>query len=425
MKKIIIILFSFACITIKPQEVDTTKIENIKDIQTVIDSLSKTILKLDNELQQIKKEMVTGSNKSEDILDLLTMDENESMPEDQRSKKKRVDDLLRAIQQRPGQLRFNGGATTTLQGNISQSKTITTGVGSFDIYAFTSFGAGTLLFFDLEAIGGNGPDEFFPTFANLNGDAGSTQDNDGLDRITVLEAWGEFTLLDEMFTITAGKIDLTNYFDNNATANDETLQFLSGAFVNNAAFAVAGNSPGVRVRTTIFKAFYFQFGFSSVHNSGSKLFSEIFKIGSVGYRFFPESDWEANLRVYGFQHPSAKNSAGFGISFDETVFGKYKLFARYGKNSTALSDWFGISSAWSAGLSFIENIDNQGINIGLAYGETMPYNNLLKSEKLLEIYARYQFNKWVYVSPHLQSVWNSQGTTDNHIILGVRTHFNF
>ena len=418
---IILILTGFSF----PQSIDTTKIENIKNLQTIIDSLAKTIIKLDNELQLVKKEMVTGSNKSDDILDLLTMDGEESMPEDQRSKKKRVDDLLRAIQQRPGQLRFNGGATTTLQGNLGQSKSIAMGVGSFDIYAFTSFGANTLLFFDLEAIGGNGPDEFFPTFSNLNGDAGSTQDGDGLDRINVLEAWGEFTLLDEMFTITAGKIDLTNYFDNNASANDETLQFLSGPFINSTALAVVGNSPGVRIRTTLFNTLYIQFGFSSVDNSGSKLFGEIFKIGSVGYRLFPESEWEANLRVYAYQHPSANNSMGFGISFDETVLGKYKLFARYGKNNNTLSDWFGISSAWSTGLSFIKTINDRGINLGLAYGETIPHSSDLKSEKLLELYARYQFNKWIYTSPHFQFVWNSLGSEKNYIVFGLRTHFNF
>lgn len=425
MKKIIIIIFSFTCTTILPQEVDTTKIENIKNLQTIIDSLAKTISKLDNELQLVKKEMVTGSDKSDDILDLLTMDGDESMPEDQRSKKKRVDDLLRAIQQRPGQLRFNGEATTTLQGNIGQHKTTVMGVGSFDIYAFTSFGASTLLFFDLEAIGGNGPDELFPTLSSLNGDAGSTQDNDGLDRINVLEAWGEFTLLDEMFTITAGKIDLTNYFDNNATANDETLQFLSGAFINSIAFAAPSNSPGIRLRTTLFNAFYFQLGLSSTDNSGSKLFNEIFKIGSVGYRLFPESDWEANLRVYGYQQPSAKNSAGFGISFDEIVFGKYKLFARYGKNSNNLSNWFGVSSAWSAGASFIQTVGDQGINLGLAYGVTEASDLSLMKEKLFELYARYQFNKWIYISPHLQFVWNSLGQNENYTVLGVRTHFNF
>jgi len=172
-----------------------------------------------------------------------------------------VDALLKAITQRPGQLRFNGGATTILQHGIQNNNRHSTGVGSFDFYAHTAFGPNALLFFDLEAIGGNGPDDFFPNFAGLNGDAGSTQAQDGADRLTVLEAWTEFTLLNKIFTITAGKIDLTNYFDNNASANDETMQFISGAFVNNAAFAVPANAPGLRLRTTLLNRIHFQLGF--------------------------------------------------------------------------------------------------------------------------------------------------------------------
>ena len=80
--------------------------------------------------------------------------------------------------------------------------------------------------------------------SSLNGDAGSTQSDDGFDRIVVNEAWTEFLFLDDIFTVTAGKIDLTNYFDNNAVANDENSQFITGALINNTAFVVPSNSPG-------------------------------------------------------------------------------------------------------------------------------------------------------------------------------------
>lgn len=347
------------------------------------------------------------------------------MPEDQRSKKKRVDELLRALEQRPGVLRLNGGATASFQSGLKENFNNTNTVGSFDIYTLTSFGKGTILFFDIEAIGGNGVDEYISTFSGLNGDAGSLQAEDGTDRLHMLEAWGEFTIFDELFTITAGKIDLTNYFDNNATANDETPQFLSNAFVNSNALAVSSNSPGIRFRTAIINRFYIQFGLVSVDNSGSGLFNNLYKIAGLGFRVLPDTDWEANFRLYGFQHPYADNSIGYGISFDETVFKEYKIFARYGKNSSELSKWYGITSSWSAGLSFVKNIQDWGINIGLAYGETYAENSSLHTEKISEFYARYQFNKWVYLSPHLQLVWNANSTQINHTVLGIRNHFNF
>lgn len=425
MKRFILSLSIFLITNIYSQQVDTTKAINILELKTKVDSLSKVIIRLDNEIRQLKENAVTDESKPKDIIELLTTEETETMPEDQRSKKKRVDDLLRAIEQRPGVLRFNGGATASFQSGLKKNYNNTNSVGSFDIYALTSFGKGTLLFFDIEAIGGNGVDEYISTFSGLNGDAGSLQDEDGTDRLHMLEAWGEFTILDELFTITAGKIDLTNYFDNNAIANDETLQFLANAFVNSNALAVPANSPGIRFRTSILNRFYIQFGLASVDNSGSDLFNDLFKIAGIGFRVLPDTDWEANFRLYGYQHPNAHDEIGYGISFDETIFGEYKIFARYGKNSDELSKWYGITSSWSTGLSFVKNIQDWGVNIGLAYGETEAENSLLHNEKLAEIYARYQFNKWVYLSPHLQLVWNANGTTENYSVLGIRTHFNF
>lgn len=425
MKRCLLIFFLFNYSFTYSQIVDTTQVKEIKNFQSDIDSLTKIILKLDKELQLLKKDLITGNKNSDDIMDLLLVDEEESMPEDQRSKKKRVDELLRALEQRPGVLRFHGGATASFQNGFQKENNFTNGVGSFDIYALTSFGQGTLLFFDIEAIGGNGINEFIPTFTGLNGDAGSQQDDEGIDQLNLLEAWGEFSIFNDLFTITAGKIDLTNYFDNNALANDETLQFLSNSFINSNALAISSNSPGIRLRTSILNRFYVQFGLVSADNSGTKLFQELYKIGGIGFRIFPESDWEANIRLYGYMHPNLNNETGLGISFDETIFGEYKIFARYGKNSDELANDFGISSAWSTGLSFIRQLGDQGINIGIAYGVTDPFNIDLYTEKQLEIYARYQLNKWVYVSPHVQFVWSAAGSSDNFSAFGIRTHFNF
>jgi high affinity Mn2+ porin len=84
--------------------------------------------------------------------------------------------------------------------------------------------------------------------------------------------------------ITAGKIDLTNHFENNASANDEKMQSVSGAFVNSAAFAVPLPSPGVRVRTTVLRRVYLQLGLANTRNSGSDLFDEIYNVGGIGIK---------------------------------------------------------------------------------------------------------------------------------------------
>lgn len=408
------------------QQIDTTTIRRVQGLEEQIDSLRQVIRDLDTELRRVKESMVEGPLDMDEILTLLSDDEDgEVVPEDQRSRRKQVDELLKAITQRPGQLRFNGGATASLQGKTGGGNHNTSGVGSFDIFATSSFGPHTLLFIDLEAIGGNGLDEIFPTFSGLNDDAGSTQDEDGFDRISVLEAWAEFAILGGMFTMTAGKIDLTNYFDNNASANDETTQFLSGAFVNSAAFVVPDNSPGIRIRTTVLNRFYFQFGVASVDNSGTNLLEELYRIGSMGFKVFPDTEWEGNMRLYGYQHPMVEGAVGYGLSFDQVIFGSYNIFGRYGKNETGLADGFGISSAWSAGTNFIKQLAGYEAVLGIAYGEIDPRSRDLRSERLLEIYLRRQLNSWVHASPHLQPVWNTAGTSEQLAILGFRTHFNF
>lgn len=414
--------------TVTGQNNDSIK-ENVIELQRQIDSLKSMVSDLNYELQNIKDDVVTTQQKSEkyfELLDEKTVDGAELI-EDQRSKNKRVDDLLRAIREQPGQLRFNGAANMSLQSPAKNTQNRSTAVGSFDIYAMTSFGKGTLLFFDIEAIGGDGPDQYFPTYSGLNGDAGNTQDQDGLDRLHLLEGWAEFSVLDNLFTITAGKVDLTNYFDNNSLANDETLQFLSGAFINNASFAgtVPSNSPGMRIQTTLLDKFYFQYGLSSMDNMGQAIFNDLYQAASLRFRLFANSPWETNLRFYGYQSPVADDAQGYGTSIDGKFFEKYNIFVRYGNNNPNLEISSGISESWSAGFSFLQTFGDRGINFGLAYGETLPFDDALKNEKQFEIYARYRFNEWVYASPHFQWVSNALGGNRDYNVLGFRTHFNF
>ena len=66
-----------------------------------------------------------------------------------------------------------------------------------------------------------------------------------MDRISVREVWLQSELLKQHVRLVAGKIDLTNYFDSNSIANDETTQFITSAFVNNRTLEVPENGPGI------------------------------------------------------------------------------------------------------------------------------------------------------------------------------------
>jgi hypothetical protein len=424
---ILMVLYVCAAADASSMEADSTGAVTVRRLEARIDSLSGKL----RELEEQKRGRRRGRGKpplsAEEWIALLEEKDRgvERADMRRRSRRKWVDALLEAITERPGELRLNGGSNAMIQYSSAVGRDYTSGVGSFDIYAHTAFGPNSLLFFDLEAVGGNGPGEYFRTLSGLNGDAGSTQDEDGTDRLSVREAWYEFNLLGDIFTLTAGKIDLTNYFDNNAAANDETTQFISSAFVNSSALAVPGNSPGVRIRTTIAGRIHLQAGFSSAYNSGKYLLRDIFRIAGIGFTYMPDSDFESNFRFYGYQHPTAGESYGWGISFDNVAFGAFNIFGRYGINGEELADYRGIESAWSAGARLVRQIAGRTAILGIAAGENIPAASYLNNERIMEIYSRYRLNRWICVSPHLQMLWNAGGSSERLTIFGVRSHFNF
>lgn len=422
-----IILFSILVMPIwlNAQGTDTIQAKKIMSLEQQLDSLRRTIMGMDKEMQNVKQSMVEGRTNIDEVLAIFGEEDIESASFETRSRYKRIDDLLKAIEQRPGQLLFNGNVTAINQFSLNKKRTESFGTGSFDIFATTSFGKGTLLFIDLEAVGGDGPDSSHPTFSGLNGDAGSTQSPDSIDRLTVLEAWGEFTLFREIITVTVGKIDLTNYFDNNASANDETMQFVSGSFINNASFAVPSNAPGIRLRTTILNRYHIQFGMSSQDNAGAGLYHDLYKIASLGWTFAPGSGFESNIRLYGYQVPHANDDYGMGVSLDKVFFDNYNVFGRYGFNKEEVANFWGIKSSWSLGFRYVETIKKQPLAIGIAYGENFPSDKTLHHEQITELYIRRQLNKWVHISPHFQHVWNRMGTNEEVTVIGLRTHFNF
>ncbi len=417
--------FVFFTFSLQGQVVDTTKILNVLSLEQQLDSVRAAMRTVDQDLQSMKLRLAEGTNIEEMLAVISGNEDYENLPEDQRSKRKRVDAVLRAITARPGQLRFNGGATSVLQWNPRSSNSFTSATGSVNIFAHTTIGSQTVLFMDIEAIGGNGPAAFVPSFAPMNGDAGSTQDADGLDRLYVNEAWMEFTAFQEALTVTAGKIDLTNYFDNNNVANDETAQFINGTFVNSAALPVSGNSAGLHLRTSIFHLFSLQMGFASVDNSGDYIADQLLKIGSAAVRIFPDSEHEGNIRIYGYLHPTVKNAGGFGLSADQNIAENVTLFGRVNHNSSPVARRFGISSAWSGGGRYLMSVSGHNLAFAMAYGESVPVSGSQQTEKTIESFVRYHINKWSHVSPHIQYVRGAAGLPVSLTIIGARMQFNF
>ena len=363
----------------------------------------------------------TDTTLVDQFLGLFQESDLDQIPETKRSRRQQVDALLKSILEEPGKLQFSGVATASIQAPL-ENETVWKGVGSFDIFAFVSFGPSALLFFDLEAGGGDGPDALLPNVSVLNADAGGG-DGKG-ENLTVLEAWTEFKMLQDIFTVTFGKLDPTNYFDNNLHANDETSQFISGAFVNNPVLPVGVNSPGIRFRTTFVKRFYIQYGLFMANPQEENIMENHLKLLETGIKLLPESGWEANLRVFGHEQPLAGDSRGFGISFDQLIANHFTIFGRYGANSTELADWLGIKNAWSSGIGFRQYILNRELKVGLAYAETQT-THYEHPEQLAEFYFSTQLNQWVFISPHVQWIKTTQSGEDEHFLAGLRINLSY
>jgi rubrerythrin len=283
----------------------------------------------------------------------------------------------------------------------------------------------TTFFLDLESIGGNGPDEIVGSISGLNDDSGSLQDTDGVDRVSVREAWLQTFLLLERLRIVGGKVDLTNYFDSNTVANDETTQFITSAFVNSPAMEQPGNGPGLLAFFDTRRAFTIGFGLQSIDNSGTNVTDGIYAIAEIGYRSHFFFNQEGNYRLWGKTKGGTEDNNGFGVSIDQNLSTRLTAFGRYGANESEEDD-ASIASAWSAGLRFRSPFFSRvNDEVAMAFGMLDIVDG--DKESALEVYYKFQVNNRFAVTPNVQAVFDPAGMGSNATagVIGIRTQVEF
>ena len=144
------------------------------------------------------------------------------------------------------------------------------------------------------ALSGSPPDAEIPTLTLLNGYTARLETQNELN---LREAWLRTELFGQRLALTAGRLDLTNYFDANALANDESTQFLSDALVNNQMLGLASNGTGVATEFDAKNGFRFKFGFQQSNNEATNLSDSMFTLREVGYTFTPFALPEGTSRV--------------------------------------------------------------------------------------------------------------------------------
>lgn len=327
------------------------------------------------------------------------------------ARKESVSDLIGGMMEEEFKKRVSVGLGTTgvLQQTVNSpdgKHDDTSAEGSFDLFFLHRPMVNSILFVDLESIGGSGPDIFSGTPNNLNDDVsrGSHQDTDGLDRVSVREVWLQSTLMQDRLRLVAGKVDLTNYFDMNEVANDETTQFLMSAFVNNLALSVPDNAPGLVGYFDTKKGYSFGLGLQSNDNSGKAVTDRLYGIAELDY-YAPKFLFGlgGNYRLWGRYNGDTKSRAA-GLSFDQQLTQRLTAFSRFGITGNTVPDE--VEWAWSLGLGLRSPFSSRRYDhTGLAFSQLKMPNG--KKENLAETY--YSF----FITDHMNVSLNSQVIFDS------------
>jgi hypothetical protein len=302
-------------------------------------------------------------------------------------------------------------------------------LASADVFFTAGIAQHTLFYADVVGLSGTPPDLEIAGLTLLNGySARLVRQNE----IGLREAWLRTELFSQKLALTAGRLDLTNTFDRNAAANDETTQFISDALVNNPVLGLATNGSGFAAVFDPKIGLNFKIGFQQSNPDATSLNDSIYSLAEVGYLMTPFGLGEGNYRVwYRATNASSRTSTAWGLSLDQKVAPPVTLFARYGdgkvpsgeEGETAFSAG---QHFWSTGVSFREGlILNPSDSWGVGYSQTRLAVG--DKEHLLEGYYAFQLSEKLRLSFHLTHALEVPEGAEKYgfLVPGIRLQASF
>jgi len=365
-----------------------------------------------------------------------------------------------------GKLNITGGITSILQGTsgIADDQDITDFSYTLDLNFEAVVSPSGKVVIALEAGNGEGVNENIPSLSIPNYDAYVTESG-GIVTPSVSQAYFEGSFFDGMLGLKAGKLDVHSCHDDNAYANDETDQFISGLFSRYAGAIfpeldsyyapgmILSISPADMLDVTLAVANGVNSGFEDItedpYGAGQvNVKPNIF--GKEGnYRLYVIYDTRDYYIDIGNPDKIRKNTA-YGISLDQEIIDDIGIFARYGVQDSNVEFWtddgdgyvqtdeisYPVKAAISGGVSLGGSLWGRGDDlVGLAYGvlfnneDSTYFDAVADSEKEthLEVYYKFGFSDHFTLTPDLQLVTNAGGDadTDPITVYGVRAQMNF
>lgn len=295
-------------------------------------------------------------------------------------------------------------------------------LASADLFFTAGIAQYTVFFADIVGLSGSPPDAEIPSLTLLNGyTARLVRQNE----LNLREAWLRTELFSQRLALTAGRLDLTNYFDQNALANDESTQFISDALVNNQMLGLAVNGTGVAAEFDPKTGFRAKFGFQQSNTDATNLSDSLFTLTEVGYTFTPFALPEGSYRVW-FRTDNTADEAirkGAGVSLDQKLTAVVGLFGRYGTQEVDGGDR---DHFYSAGVGFQNGlIFNPRDMWGVGYAEMDLASG--ENEKLVEGFYNFLLTDRLRLSFHLTHVLDRPETDAKfgYLLPGVRFQASF
>ena len=189
-------------------------------------------------------------------------------------------------------------------------------LASADLFFTAGIAQNTLFFADIVGLSGAPPDDEIPSLTLINGyKARLVAQNE----LHLREAWLRTELFGNRLALTAGRLDLTNYFDANAIANDESTQFISDALVNNQMLGLAVNGTGVATEFDAKNGFRLKFGFQQSNTDATNLSDSMFTLSEVGYTFTPFGLSEGSYRLWFRTDNTARRTSCARVSASASI----------------------------------------------------------------------------------------------------------
>ena len=295
-------------------------------------------------------------------------------------------------------------------------------LASADLFFTAGIAQYTVFFADIVGLSGSPPDAEIPSLTLLNGyTARLVRQNE----LNLREAWLRTELFSQRLALTAGRLDLTNYFDQNALANDESTQFISDALVNNQMLGLAVNGTGVAAEFDPKTGFRAKFGFQQSNTDATNLSDSLFTLTEVGYSFTPFALPEGAYRVW-FRTDNTADEVirkGAGVSLDQKLTAVVGLFGRYGTQEVDGGDR---NHFYSAGVGFQNGlIFNPRDMWGVGYAQMDLASG--ENEKLVEGFYNLLLTERLRLSFHLTHVLDRPETDAKfgYLLPGIRLQASF